>query len=120
MKKLLSVTFAMLMLTSIPLLGQNPVPDPDTLPGPVKEGDPALRTLPPRLDYVEDRKRITPEEVPLRVRESLESSAQYTDWQKATLYHDSNKDEYIVEFRGAGRVTTYRFNHDGKPIVERK
>lgn len=35
---------------------QNPVPDPDTLADPVQQGDPAVRTLPPGLDYVEDRR----------------------------------------------------------------
>jgi hypothetical protein len=42
------------------------------------------------MDYVEDRQRITPEEVPEPVKQTLESSAQYTDWQKAMIFFDKN------------------------------
>lgn len=105
---------------TIHLAAQNPVPDPDTISTPVQEGDPAITTLPPRLDYIEDRKRITPEEVPDPVRQSLESSAQYANWQKAMIYHDKNKDEYLVEFTDKGTTTTYRFNKEGNPIIEKK
>ena len=54
------------------------------------------------------------------MKQTLESSAQYTDWQKATIYHDKNKDEYLVEFASEGKTTTYRFNKEGKPVVEEK
>ena len=118
MKKLIFLSFAFMLVASVPVLAQNPVPDPDTVQNPVQQGDPAVKTLPPRLDYVEDRRRITPEEVPDLVKQSLESSAQYTDWQRAEIYHDTNKDEYLVEFSGQNRTTTYRFNKEGKPIVE--
>ena len=117
MKKLI-LLFTFIMFASLSVLAQNPVPDPDTLQNPVQQGDPAVKTLPPRLDYVEDRKRIVPEELPEPVKQSLESSAQYTDWQRAMIYHDRNKDEYLVEFSAEGRTTTYRFNKEGKPIVE--
>ena len=120
MKKLISLTFTLILVASVRALSQNPVPDADTVQNPVQEGDPALETLPPRLDYVDDRKRIMPDELPPTVRESLESSAQYTDWKKATLYHDRNKDEYLVEFKEQGKTTTYRFNKDGRPIIEEK
>ena len=102
------------------LCAQNPVPESDTLENPVQEGDPAVRTLPPRLDYVDDLKRITPAEVPEPIRQSLESNAQYADWQKSTIYHDRNKDEYLVEFSEAGKTTTYRFNKEGRQVVEEK
>jgi hypothetical protein len=118
MNKLIIFTVGLMALGTVSLSAQNPVPDPDTLQNPVQEGDPAVRSLPPRLDYVEDRKRITVGELPAPVRQSLESSAQYTDWEKAALFHDSNKDEYLVEFTQAGKTTTYRFNKEGKPIVE--
>jgi hypothetical protein len=118
MKKLIFIPFTLLLLASGALLAQNPVPDPDTIPNPVQEGDPAVKQLPPRLDYVEHRKRITPEELPEPVRVSLESSAQYTNWQKATIFRDKNKEEYIVEFTEAGKTTTYRFNKEGRPILE--
>lgn len=118
MKKLINILMVLTLIAAAPAFSQNPIPEPDTLQNPVQEGDPAVRTLPPRLDYVDDKQRITAAEVPDPVRQSLESSAHYTDWQKATLYHDKNRDEYIVEFSSQGKSTTYRFNNEGKPIVE--
>jgi len=118
MKKGIILPIIFAFMASAAVFGQNPVPDPDTLSNPVQEGDPAVRNLPPRMDYVEDRQRITPEEVPDPVKLTLDGSAQYTGWQKAIIFHDKNKDEYLVEFKEAGRTTSYRFNTEGKPILE--
>jgi len=118
MKKQIFLTCLSLLFAVVSLSAQNPVPAPDTIPTPVQEGDPAIRTLPPRMDYVEDRKRIVADEIPDAVRQTLESSAQYGEWQKAAIFHEENKDEYIIEFTEAGRTTTHRFNNEGLPIVE--
>jgi hypothetical protein len=118
MKKAIFLPLILVLAATTGVFGQNPVPDPDTISNPVQEGDPAVRHLPPRLDYVEDLHRITPEEVPDPVRQTLESSAQYTDWQKAMVYHDKNKDEYVVEFKEQEKTTTYRFNKEGQPVVK--
>jgi hypothetical protein len=118
MKKIIFIPLILLLVSSTVLFGQNPVPEPDTATNPVQEGDPAVRQLPPGLDYVDERKRITPEEIPDPVRQTLESSAQYTDWQKAMIYHDKKKGEYAVEFKDAEKTTTYRFNKEGRPILE--
>lgn len=118
MKKLIFISLALTLIAAAQAFSQNPIPEPDTLDNPVQEGDPAVRTLPPRLDYVDDKKRITADEVPDAVRQSLESSAQYTDWQKSTIFHDQNRDEYIIEFSSQGKTTTYRFNKEGKPVVQ--
>lgn len=107
------------LLTSHALWSQTPVPDPDTLSTPIKQGDPALRTMPPRLDYIEKRKRITAEEVPEPVRQTLQSDSAYDDWQDAALYYDENTEEYILEFRKAAKARTYRFNKAGKRILEK-
>ena len=95
-----------------------PTPDPDTISTPIQQGDPALRTLPPRLDYVENRKRIKPEEVPQPVRETLQSNAQYNAWQDSKIYYDENTEEYVLEFTDASKTKTYRFNKEGKQILE--
>ena len=118
MKKNVFLSLVLVLAAAASLRAQTPVPDPDTISNPVQEGDPAVRHLPPRMDYVEDRQRITPEEVPDPVKLTLESSAQYTDWQKARIFHDRNKDEYVVEFEEAGKTTAHRFNREGKPILE--
>ena len=118
MKKAIFLPLILLLLASGGIFAQTPVPDADTLSNPVQEGDPAVRHLPPRMDYIEDRQRITPEEVPEPVKVTLESSAQYTDWQKAMIFFDKNKEEYVVEFKEAGKTTTYRLNKEGRPILE--
>ena len=118
MQKAIFLSLMLMFIASAAVYGQNPVPEPDTISNPVQQGDPAVRQLPPRLDYVEDRQKITPEEIPTPVRQTLDGSAQYTEWQKAMIYHDKNKDEYVIEFVEAGKTTTYRFNKEGKPIIE--
>lgn len=120
MKKWTVVIVTCMLFASISLMAQNPIPDPDTLTAPAKQGDPALKTLPPRLDYTEDRKRISPEELPPQVRQALDSDSQLAAWHDAVLYHDRNKDEYIVELSTEGKITTHRFNSEGKPIIEEK
>lgn len=119
MKKSVYLLLPAILLSCISLWAQTPVPDPDTIANPIKEGDPALRTLPPRLDYVEHRKRIQPEELPQQVRETLQSGIEYDDWKNAEIYFDKNKEEYIVEFSEAAEKRSYRFNREGKPILEK-
>lgn len=109
-----------LLFASISLLAQNPVPDPDTTSAPIKQGDPALKTLPSGLDYTEDLRHISAEELPSKVRQTLDSNAEFDAWHEAVFYHDRNKDEYIVEVTREGKVTSYRFNNEGQPITEEK
>lgn len=118
MKKAIFLPIILMFPACAGLFAQIPAPDPDTLSNPVQEGDPAVKQLPPRIDYVEDRQRITPEEVPAPVKETLESSSQYTDWQKAMIFFDKNKEEYVVEFKEKGTTTTYRFNKEGMPVLK--
>lgn len=102
-------------------MAQAPVPDTDTTSTPIREGDPTLETLPRGLDYVEDKKRITPEELPDAVKQTLESGTRYGKWkEEATIFHDRNQDEYIVEVDIAGKTSTYRFDKEGKPIVQKE
>lgn len=118
MKKNILLSFIIVLAASAGTFAQTPVPDPDTIPNPVQEGDPAVRHMPPGLDYVDDKQRITPGELPDPVKQTLESSAQYTDWQRASVFRDKDKEEYIVEFTEAEKTTSYRFDKEGKPIVE--
>jgi hypothetical protein len=119
MKKKIWLPILLMLFASPALFAQVPAPDPDTVP-PVKEGDPAVRQLPPREDYADDKQRVTPEELPDPVKQTLESSAQYTGWEKAPIFRDKKKEEYIVEFKERGKTTAYRFNKEGRPIFEEK
>lgn len=120
MKKNILLSFIVVLVASAGVVAQIPVPDPDTIPNPVQEGDPAVRHMPPGLDYVDDKQRITPGELPEPVKQTLESSAQYADWQRASVFRDKDKEEYIVEFTEAEKTTSYRFDKEGKPIVEKE
>jgi hypothetical protein len=118
MKRLIIIAFIPMLLICTSVIAQTPVPESDTVSNPIREGDPAIHTLPPRMDYIENKKRITPEEIPQPVRQTLESDVQYQDWQKAAIFHEENKDEYIVEFKQGDKTTAYRFNKEGAPIIE--
>lgn len=117
--KRLAFLLPFIIFAGVPLLAQNPVPDADTASHPIKQGDPALKTLPPRLDYTDDRKRISAEELPPQVRQALDSDPKFATWHDATLFHDRNRDEYIVELTTEGKTTTHRFSRDGKLIIEK-
>ena len=118
MGKITISTCLFVLFGSAVVMAQAPVPDPDTVLHPVQQGDPALRTMPDDLNYVEDNKRIMADELPGPVRETLESSAQYEQWRRAEIYHDENTDEYEIRFKEAGKTTSYRFNREGRPIQE--
>lgn len=115
MNKMTLWTCTFLLLGSAGL-AQTPVPDPDSVLHPSQQGDPALRSMPDDLNYIKDNKRITAEELPASVRETLQSSTQYEQWQRAVIFHDKNRDEYEVQFKEAGKTTSYRFNREGKPL----
>ena len=114
MKKLL---FFILVLIAGGALAQTPVPNADTV-DPVQQGDPAVRHLPPRSDYVDDRRQIGDEELPQSVRESLENDAALPDLKDAEIFHDRKRNEYIVEIEKQGKRITYRFDAQGKRILE--
>ncbi len=97
---------------------QTPLPKSDTLQDPVEQGDPAVQSLPQQMDYVTDMKRIISNEIPAPVRKTLESSAQYTDWEKALIYQSKTKDEYLILFKDAEKTTSYRFDKNGKPVED--
>lgn len=120
MKNSIVLLFIWLFVAVVKGFSQTPVPDSDTVGNPIQQGDPALETMPPGLDYVEDKKRIRPEELPDPVRRTLESGTRYGNWQEALIFHDRNKDEYIVEFIDAGKTTSYRFDKEGKPIIHKE
>ena len=110
----------LLLVISLNGVAQTPVPDPDTVGNPIQQGDPAIEAMPPGLDYVDDKKRITPDELPDPVRQTLEGGTRYNNWKQAVIFHDRNKDEYIVEFKKAGKTTSYRFDKEGKPIIQKE
>lgn len=118
MKNFIFVPFLLLLFTSTGLVAQTPVPDPDTVETPVQQGDPTMDQLPARLDYIEDKKRISAEELPAPVRETLESGDHYAGWKEGVIFEDRNTEEYIIELKEGAKTKSYRFNKEGRPIVE--
>ena len=110
--------FLILLMGAVTAVAQTPAPEPDTLLDPVQQGDPAVRQMPPQVDYVKEMDRIVPEELPEPVRQTLESSAQYKDWQKAMIYQNKTKDQYLIQFKESDKTTTYRFDKQGRPVIE--
>jgi hypothetical protein len=113
-----SIFIATLLITVVTAVGQTPAPEPDTLFDPVQQGDPAVRKLPPNVDYVKEMDRIVPEELPEAVRQTLDGTPQYKDWQKAMIYQNKSKDEYVVQFKEQDKTTTYRFDKNGRPVID--
>lgn len=120
MRKYILLPFVLLLATTMYGLSQTPIPDPDTVGNPIQQGDPAIEMMPPGLDYAEDKKRITPDELPDAVRQTLDSGTRYNNWKEAMIFHDRNKDEYVVEFGEAGKTSSYRFDKEGKPIIQKE
>ena len=118
MKKSLLILILLISIAAINAFAQTPVPKSDTATIVIQQGDPAIETLPRGLDYVEDKKQIALEELPDPVRETLESDPRYVGWRDATIFHEQNKDEYLVEVSKDGKTTTYRLDKDGKPIIQ--
>jgi hypothetical protein len=112
--KTLTIAGLLLLITSISV-AQSPVPDPDTIKNPVKQGDPAPQVIPPKTSYKKTMVVIKPSQVPAPVRKKLEHSA-YKGWEKATIYRNESSSEYLIEFRETGRVRKYRFNKNGQQL----
>lgn len=117
MKKFWITLAAVLAMGITQLSAQSPVPEPDSIPDPVKQGDPAADNIPPDLHYIKDVKRIMPDELPAPVRHTLESSPQYSGWEKSPIYKSRSTSYYIVELRAAGSTTKYTFDKNGKPVA---
>lgn len=115
MKKVTFILIAFMMVSVTAVMAQNPVPDPDTV-DPVKQGDPAFRHLPKENGGENEMKRIASEEIPDPVRRTLESSTRYANWEKAMIFRNKDKDEYMIEFIEADKTTAYRFDKNGKPL----
>jgi hypothetical protein len=102
---------------SLATLAQSPVPDPDTLRTPTKQGDPAPDTPPP-TNYRADQQRVMAQDIPAPLRQTLEADPRYQGWQKATIYKNRSGSIYTIEFKEADKSRFYRFDKTGKSIAE--
>jgi hypothetical protein len=64
----------------------------------------------------EDKIRINNDEVPSGLRKTL-SGAKYKGWENSSLYHDKNKNEYILEMQNETQQQhRYYFDKDGNVL----
>ena len=103
------------VLCSVAAMAQQPSPDPDTLKNPVKQIDPEVKQEPADIKYIDEKVRITADELPGAVRNSLRQ-LEPTAWEKSVVYRDKKENMYIVEIRESGNEKTYRFDKDGNRL----
>lgn len=96
-------------------VAQQQSPEPDTLNTPNKQTDPPLKQMPEDVHYVDERVRITADELPQPVLDSLKA-AEPTAWEKSVVYKDKQENFFIVEVREAGHEEIYRFDNSGRRL----
>lgn len=93
---------------------QTPAPDPDTLRE-VKQTDPAPENL-PSDDYTEGHVKITPEQLPERIKQMLRSDTQYEGWEKAAAYQSKTSEVFMLEITKADTTRIFQFDRLGQPV----
>lgn len=117
MKTILLLSF-FLFGTMILVNAQSPVPEPDTLKNQVRQVDPVPQTMPPDANYTVNKIKITSAEFPEAVKRSLNAGSEYEGWQKGIAYKSKDGKEYILEMREADTLRVFRFDKNGKLIIE--
>lgn len=102
-------------LISFSAAAQMPAPETDTAKIPIKQTDPVPDQMPEDLHYVDERNRISTEELPAPVLENLKK-AEPADWQQSVTYYDKEKKRYMVEVRKGGQQHVYYFARNGKQL----
>ena len=109
---------AILFVASLPLKAQSdasdsteyifglPVTNDDTIRQPFPD-------RPPKDVLV----RIPENEIPKRLRKSLEIDDLYKGWERRGIFRDRNTGLYIISIRDKTSTRTYGFNENGKPIT---
>ena len=96
---------------------QSPVAEPDTLKAP-KQTDPVPQTTPHDANYTAEKIKITSAELPESVKRSLNNGPEYEGWQKGTAYKSKDGKMFILEMREADAVRTFRFDKNGKLLLD--
>lgn len=73
-------------------------------------------------NYRQDMIVIKSSEVPASLRTTL-GETKYKGWESGTVYRSKNNDGYVLEVKDANnnnKITTYRFDAQGKAIPDRQ
>ena len=118
MKKIILTIISALIISVAAVNAQEPTPQLDTVSTPVKEGDPEVKTPPPNVNYLHGMTRITSAEIPAAIKQTLESGSQYAGWERASVYKNKSGKTYVIEIKEADRTRIFRFDKNGKPILD--
>jgi hypothetical protein len=66
-----------------------------------------------------DLVRVQTNDVPAALRKTLEDPM-YAGWENSTIWRNKTTDEYTVEILNGTTTKTYRFDKNGKPIIDKK
>jgi hypothetical protein len=113
MKKTTTLLIA-ITLSAAAAYAQTPVPEPDT----VEITAPEIKVIKPKTNYTEDQIKILPTDIPAPVKRALESSTEYTGWQKAAIFKNRRGNLFTIEITKADTTKTYRFDARGLPVNE--
>lgn len=115
--KTIYLLFLLLFGATAVVNAQSPVAEPDTLKAP-KQTDPVPQTPPQDANYTADKIKITSAEFPESVKRSLNDGPEYEGWQKGTAFKSKDGNMFILEMREADTVRIFRFDKNGKLILE--
>ena len=118
MKNIFLTIIAAFIIGLTAVQAQSPTPDPDTTGTPVKQTDPEVDVMPRDINYAGGMIRITTEELPKSVKQTLSSGSSYVGWEKAKAYRDKSSREFLVEMKEGDKTRLYRFDKAGKPILD--
>lgn len=110
MKKTGLLLFTIFCLAAIFAKGQ------DAVRRPAQAADTAV--VSPSKISRQNMTEINSTEVPASLKKTLESP-QYKGWDKGTFYRAKDNDSYLLEMKDKNnKVTPYRFDKQGRPILE--
>ena len=118
MKKMIILLAAVFSISLAAVRAQTPTPDPDTVSSPVKQTDPEVDVMPREINYAGGMIRITPEQLPKAVKQTLETFTIYDGWQKSKTYKDQEGKLFLVEINEGDRTRIFRFDKNGKPFFD--
>jgi hypothetical protein len=118
MKTIILSTLIFLFVGLAAVHAQSPTPDPDTTSAPVKQTDPEVDGMPRDINYTGGMTKITTQDLPKAVKQTLGSSSGYQGWEKAKAYRDKAGNLYVIEMKEGDTTRLFRFDKNGKLILD--
>jgi hypothetical protein len=115
MKRL--VVFILLSVASAQTFAQHNPTDPDTLDDKVANQESWYNdTLPKDLEPFRDSVLVSLGQIPVKLRQELQSKDVYDGWENATLYFEKASKTYKLYLPDEKTIRIYGFSSDGHPV----